>query len=1125
MKTQTITFLHVIFICMLVTFSLHAQDKRAEVEQSKTHDLVYGFKNPSNAVKPKTWMHVMSGNMTKAGLTKDLEAMAQVGIGGIILFNVTHYVPKGNTIFNSPEHIEMTAFAAAECERLGLSFGVHNCDGWTSSGGPWVTPENAMKRVTYTQTVTKGGKLNLQLPQPSQRGGFYKDVAVIAYPALEADIQDLENKPTLSSSQKGLDLELLTDQKIDKDLYLDATQKKPQWIDFTYDKPFTLNTLNISLYQPPRKKGTIHLMTSEDGINYKKVRQIKPMPIVKYERAVELAFNGVKSRFFRIVSEVPLQPTEITLSNLKQINKTLARTSLFKIENHKMPKIKTVDQSHIISKKSIINITNAMDANGHLTTELPKGNWTIMRFGYTITAAFNVPASDEGTGWEVDKMSKPAFKNFYEGYVRNTIAASKKVAPNALQYIEIDSYEVGGQNWTSGYENGFKNELGYDVLPFLPLYAGKYVEDAETSDRVLWDIRNFNSKMITENYFDYFTELCHEDGLISYVEPYSFNGDFNELDAAKKVDITMGEFWMHQRFQAGTAVSGARIYGKNIVSAEAFSARPEINWKGHPGSLKLTGDKAWTLGINEFMFHRFAHQANTHVKPGMTMSQWGSHIDRTQTWWYNAGKAWFKYLARGQYLLRQGNPVSDLLVFVGDGSPNSIIKAHRFQPRLPKHINFDCINTDALVHRIQVKNSKMVLPNGISYHVLYLKNTKQIKLSTLQRIAELANQGVVIVGNKPEALGGYAVTAADKAKFTSLVNIIWEQPTTHLPKDWDTIFKAHHIPKDLYIEDGTVINYIHRKTKTEDIYFFYNPEQNAKSYSCTFNVTGKIPELWNQTTGEITKLATYVEEDGKTKALIHLPKEGSIFVVFREKSSRVRSVKPEAFKTQHHIKSYLSEENVLHFEVEKAGDYAVALSDGTTVAISEKEVPKAIEITGDWKVTFPDVKSDKKTYTFPKLIDWTSHANEGIKYYSGTALYSNTFRIQKSHLKKDIKMTLDLGEVNIAAKVIINGKEVGISWKAPHTLEVSSYIVKGENNITIETTNQWTNRLIGDENFPKETTYSRRHMPEWYLNNEPPPLKQRSTFTTFPFYKKGDPTIPAGLLGPVRLKSTKIIKK
>ena len=154
-------------------------------------------------------------------------------------------------------------------------------------------------------------------------------------------IQDLENKPTLSSSQKGLDLELLTDQKIDKDLYLDATQKKPQWIDFTYDKPFTLNTLNISLYQPPRKKGTIHLMTSEDGINYKKVRQIKPMPIVKYERAVELAFNGVKSRFFRIVSEVPLQPTEITLSNLKQINKTLARTSLFKIENHKMPKIKT----------------------------------------------------------------------------------------------------------------------------------------------------------------------------------------------------------------------------------------------------------------------------------------------------------------------------------------------------------------------------------------------------------------------------------------------------------------------------------------------------------------------------------------------------------------------------------------------------------------------------------------------------------------------------------------------------------------------------------------------------------------------------------------------------------------
>ncbi|PQJ73697.1 hypothetical protein BTO14_05080 [Polaribacter butkevichii] len=1072
-------------------------------------------------------MHAMSGNMSKVGLTKDLEAIADVGIGGIILFNVTHYVPKGKVIFNSDEHIEMTAHAAAECERLGLSFGVHNCDGWTSSGGPWVAPEHAMKRVTYNQAIVNGGNVKLQLETPSQRGGFYKDVAVLAYPALASDIEDYENKPTLKSSQKSLKLNLLVDQRIDVETNLEGTQKKPQWIDFNYGKPFTMNSLAMSFYQPPRKKGKIYLKTSEDGITYKIIKEIKPMNIVKFERAVELDFRNITSKYFRIESEVPLQLTEISLSNLKRINNTLARTSLFKIENYKMPTIKNVNPSSIINKDEVINLTDFMDDKGNLNASLPKGKWTIMRFGYTITAAFNVPASEEGTGWEVDKMSKESFKIFYDGYVRNVIDATRAVAPNALQYTEIDSYEVGGQNWTKDYEQAFKKELGYDLVSFLPLYAGKYVDNKDTSDQVLWDIRNFNSKMITDNYFDYFTELCHEDGLISYVEPYSFNGDFNELDAARKVDITMGEFWMHQRYQAGTAVSGARIYGKNVVSAEAFSARPEINWKGHPGSLKLTGDKAWTLGINEFMFHRFAHQANTHVKPGMTMSQWGSHIDRTQTWWYNAGSAWFKYLARGQYMLRKGIPVSDLLVFVGDGSPNSIIKEHMFSPALPKHINYDCINADALLHRVEAKENKMVLPNGIQYQALYLKNIKEIKLKTLKRIAELANKGVVIIGEKPQKLGSYAVSEKDKIEFNKLVDQIWTRKTTYLSGDWDTIFKANNIPTDLFIEGGKDINYIHRKTENEDVYFFYNPENEARTYLCTFNIEGKIPELWNQMTGEVTKLAAFTSENGQTKALISLPAEGSVFVVFRESSKGIQSIVPKSLKSNEDVTTTLTNDNTIDVEVKANGNYNFKLNDGSLKAIKVKNLPEQITVSGTWSVDFPDVKAKEKNFSFPKLIDWTSHKNEQIKYYSGTAIYKNEFVVGKNYLEENNKVTLDLGVVNIAAKVIVNGKDLGISWMPPYVLDVTKALVKGKNTIQIEVTNQWTNRLIGDENFPSESGMSRKneYMPDWYLNNEPPPLKQRSTFTTFPFYKKGDETIPAGLVGPVVLKVSRIIKK
>jgi hypothetical protein len=1068
-------------------------------------------------------MHVMSGNMSKAGITKDLEAMAEAGIGGIILFNVTHYVPKGKTIFNSPEHIEMTAFAAAECERLGLSFGVHNCDGWTSSGGPWVTPEHSMKQVVYSQKIVEGGKVKTRLEKPSSLAGFYKEIAVLDYPTLQPEMMDDSNTLTLKSSDKNLDLNILNDGKIDKKTLLKVSNNASEWIEFQYKKPFTLNSIYINFHTRVSGDTKFLLKVSDDGINYKTVNPLNHQRMGKIEHGVDMVFDSITSKYFRIESPVSLNLSEISLSAVKRFNNMLARTSLFKIENMVMPNMDEPNPTHVINKSDIINITESIDEDGNLAVTLPKGDWTIMRFGYTIMGAVNSPASDEGTGWEVDKMSRESFKTFYEGYVRNVIDASKKIAPNALQYIEIDSYEVGGQNWTKDYESYFTEALGYNIIDFLPLYAGRYINDTKTTEQVLWDVRNFNSKLMTDNYFDYFTELCHQDGLISYVEPYSFNAGFNELDAARKVDITMGEFWMHQRYQAGTAVSGARIYGKNIVSAEAFSALPEINWKGHPGSLKLTGDKAWTLGINEFMFHRFAHQANTYVKPGMTMSQWGSHMDRTQTWWYNAGKSWFKYLARGQYLLRQGNPVSDLLVFVGDGSPNSIVKEHMFNPSLPKQINFDCINADALINRIRVEDSKLVLPNGISYKALHLNNIKEIKLSTLRKIAELANQGIVIIAEKPNKLGGYNVSEADTKEFRSLVNIVWNKPTTYEQGDWLEIFKSHQIPTDLYIENGEDINYIHRKTENEDIYFFYNPVNEARSYTCTFNISGKIPELWNQMTGEITKLATFIEEDGKTKALIELPAEGSIFVVFSESSSGVVSVNPESFKTQSNVKSYLSNKNQLYFEVAKSGDYNLVLSDGKSIDISEKNLPADIDISENWKVYFPDIISGKKEYDFTKLIDWTTHKDEGVKYYSGTATYSKEIDIKKSQLNKNIKTTLHLGEVHIAGKVIVNGMEVGTIWVAPYEIDITPYLIIGKNAITIELTNQWTNRLIGDENFPNETEYDGINMPEWYINNEPPPLKQRSTFTTFSFYQKGDDTIPAGLLGPVVLKSTKII--
>jgi hypothetical protein len=702
------------------------------------------FKNPSAEYKPRTWFHAMSGNMSKAGLTKDLEAIEKVGIGGILLFNVTQGIPNGPVKYNSPEHQEMLKHAAIECERLGLSFGVHNCDGWSSSGGPWIRPEQSMKMVVWSETIINGGDVNIQLPQPTTRKDYYEDIAVLAYPSLETEIADFENKPKITASNAKFDIIIANDNRLDNTTLIEKKADENPWIQFEYKKAHEVRSVFLVFKD---RNGEAVLQTSDDGKNFKTIRELYKVRTGKEEWAINDSFEPVKSKYFRLQLNQTMTFKEARLLCTQYVHNILGRTSIARTEDNEMTPIGEPAQGMVIDKNKIIDLSSTVDSKGKLKANLAIGSWTIIRFGYTSTDAYNHPASDEGRGLECDKFSREAFKIHYDAFAKKVIENTKTVAPNAMQYIEIDSYEMGGQNWTQNYDRIFKEQKGYNIIEFLPLFAGRFVESAETSEKVLWDLRDVNCKLMDENYFGYFAELCRQDGVKSYIEPYGF-GPLNDLDVGGRADINMGEFWMNREMtMVQSAVSASHIYGKSVTSAESFTSTPEINWKGNPAMAKISGDKAWAFGINEFMFHRFAHQANTHVKPGMTMNRWGFHFDRTQTWWENAGADWFQYMARGQYLLRQGVPVSDLLVFVGDASPNSVYLRKDFEPEIPAGTNFDCVNTDVLLNRIEARDCRLVLPEGTSYRALVLKNCENISLSTLQRIHDLSSSGIPIIGH------------------------------------------------------------------------------------------------------------------------------------------------------------------------------------------------------------------------------------------------------------------------------------------------------------------------------------------------------------------------------------------
>jgi alpha-L-rhamnosidase/F5/8 type C domain/Glycosyl hydrolases family 2, sugar binding domain len=1116
----TVKYLLILPVLCLVNL-LHAQNINEET-----------FKNPPKQYKPKTWMHAMSGNMSKEGLTKDLEAMKEAGLGGFLLFNITQGIPNGAIIYNSPEHHNMLTHTAQEAERLGLSFGVHNCDGWSSSGGPWVTPEQSMKMVVWSEQILRGGKNVRQiLPQPTKREGFYRDIAVLAYPSLPTDITDFEAKPTVITSDSKAKLDIINDLKWDAETPIKQEGKAETWVQFDYGKPHTIR----SVFLIHKDRNTNYsLAYSDDGVTFKTHTKLKKIRTGKDEWANNVSFEPVTARYFRILGDATMTVREMSLRGTQLMDNTLGRISMSRTEDENLEPVGKPDASMLIDKSKILDLTKYFDPQtATLNADLPEGNWTILRFGYTSTSAYNHPASKEGKGLEVDKLSRPFFKNHYDVFVKKVVENSKKVSPNALQYVEIDSYEMGGQNWTEGIDALFLKEYGYDFKAFLPLITGRFVESMDASEAILEDYRELICNLMTNNYFGYFQELCHKDGLKTYIEPYGF-GPINNLEVGSKADIPMGEFWMYRNLtQVNSAIQSAHIYGKPVISAESFTSESQLNWKMHPALAKVWGDKAWAVGINEFMFHRFAHQSNPNVLPGMTMNRWGSHIDRTQTWWLNAGAAWFKYLSRGAYLLQSGVPVSDLLVFVGDGSPNGVVGRNAFQPNIPKGTNFDCVNADVLINRIKVENGELVLPEGTRYKALVLSSSDKMKLSTVKRLQKLTQQGVLIIGQKPEILRGYKNTPNQLAEFEKMVTDIWSKPTTVKHFNWAEIFKKHNIQSDCKIETVSDVNFMHRKVGDTDIYFIHNPDTVSRTFNVQFRIKGKVPELWQPMDASVQKLANFVEKDNFTEGSISLEAEGSVFVVFKEIAKNIVSIKSENTPTK--LSFNLNKNNQIEAQISQNGTYKAELSDGKTWDFTVKNLPEAQILRGSWQVQFKKVLDYGGTFTFDKLTDWKDHANDTIKHYAGTATYTQTFDFNKKLMGNNTHVTLDLGKVSIAAEVILNGKNLGIFWKAPFTLDVTDAVQNGKNTLEIQVTNLWTNRLIGDERYPPNDKYNldtlgngnftTKIMPDWYIQNQPRPSGERKTFTTANFYKATDPLISSGLLGDVVLRFSRILVK
>ena len=1095
--------------------------------QPAPDSLADGFRTPPPSATPRVWWHWMNGNVTKTGITKDLEWMKRVGIGGMQLFEASLGTPRvveKPVVYLTPEWRDALNHTAQEASRLGLEFTLSAAGGWSQTGGPMVRPGEAMKKVVWSETLVTGGKLfsgilavpptnnGTFLDKPAGNGiasvdptkqdsTFYRDSRVVAYQLPDGETRLADEQPVITTSSPVATSALYDGRYAKNEVLTVTTGTSTAWVQFAFARPYTANAISIAassvatgLFSPP---ATGQVLASADGIAFYPILTFpgsvhRPSPVRTYTftettaRYFRVEFRPISRNEYDIVAGInrlfgpPKPPTaynvaEIDLHNAARVNQWQDKAAYGLMYDYQT--VPTPETTQPIDKQAVVDLTARMKPDGSLNWDAPAGNWVVLRMGYSLTGQKNGPAPPELTGYEVDKLSKTHVVSYLDNYLKPYLAAMNGKQPG---YLLLDSWEANVQNWTDDMMTAFEQRNGYDPAPYLPVLTGRVVGSADQSDRFLWDFRNTISDLIAENHYATATDYLHKHGIKVYGEAIGAAlGTMGDgLKSKGRVDIPMCEFWtenpdgFRDEHPADVleAASAAHIYNKTIVACEAFTdiKRPF----GPPAYLKYLADHYMALGVNRFMVHTSVHQPLDDKKPGLTLAIFGQHYTRQNTW-AEQSVAWNSYLARSSYLLQQGKPVSDIAYFVGEDAPAVSPFWEKLTPAVPNGYKIDLVNTEVILTRMRVENGQLVLPDGVRYRVLVLPDkTERMTLPLLRKIRELVAAGAVLIGPKPTGSPGLTdYPMADKAVDT-IATDLWGMTNGHTitaneygkgrvfwGKPIAEVLAALQTAEDLVYTKpnlNTTLSWIHRKADAGDIYFVANQQYQPENLLVRFRVADKRPELWHSDTGT-TSPVSYTIANGFTTVPLVLDPYGSVFVVFRERANQV----------------------------------AVALIETKPVVLKA--------IGGAWQVRFPNLFNNTTALTMNALQSWPTLPDTTLRYFSGTATYTNTFVLAKKETGK--QLLLDLGDVKEIAEVTLNGKPLGILWKTPFRADITDAVTAGKNTLEIRVTNLWTNRMEGDKNLPPA---------------------RRFTFATNTIFGRSlaGPTvvlIPSGLLGPVQI--------
>ena len=807
----------------------------------------------------------------------------------------------------------------------------------------------------------------------------------------------------------------------------------------------------------------------------------------------------------------------------------------------------------VIDPDEIIDLTSQFNGT-RLEWDAPEGEWLVIRYGWTCTGARTSTTSDGWSGLSLDHLNADAFELFSETVIQPLIYAAKE-SGNSLKYLQTDSWEMGLVNWTNSFPEEFKRFRGYDLDRYLPVMTGRVVESREVSNRFLHDLRKTVGDCVAENHYRLFAELAHRHGL--GIHPESGGPHSAPVDALRVMgisDFPQGEFWARSnthrvsdadRLAVKQSASVAHTNGKRFVAAEGpTSIGPQ--WERSPKDLKANIDRVFCSGVNRIVWHTFTSSPKEFGVPGNEYFA-GTHLNPNTTWWEQSVD-FISYLNRCSYLLQQGLFVADVLYYYGDDVPNFVFLKEEY-PELGKGYDWDKCSRDVLLQRASVRDKKIILPDGMSYQVLVLAPEEEIDLGVLRKIEELVSAGATVVAPRPLRTSGLSSWPAGDRELTEIADRLWGridganirenrygEGRMIWGKEINEVLAEKGVGSDFSYhspDPETALDYIHRKSEGDDFYFVVNryarkgindfqyrylttlPDR-YEQVECSFRVSGKVPQLWDPLTGEIKPVILYREENGRTIVPLHLAPEQSMFVVFVEEAQprHIVSIEKDGLQLFPGGGDMVNEYPFVDSQIDRkgwsmtfreAGAYRIGWSDGKSKVIRVGDVPRSVAIEGSWDVHFDPAWGVPERVVVDDLKSWTEFKDEGIKYYSGTAVYKKRFSLEKKDIKGK-RVLLNLGNLHEMANVTLNGHRFTMNWAAPYELDVTPYLRKGENRLEVAVTNLWPNRLIGDGKLPED---------------------QRRTKTNINKFNQPDAEQYlriSGLLGPVELRLSKVYK-